>query len=80
MRTDIPQFRKNLALRLRLLRKKNGDISQFDFAYKVGIDRSFYGALERGERNTTLDKLVSIADCHNITVSDLLNGLQETPK
>lgn len=46
--------------RVQELRKQRG-LTQEDLADLVGVDRSYMGFVERGERNPTLDKLVKIA-------------------
>jgi transcriptional regulator with XRE-family HTH domain len=35
--------------------------TQESFALKAGIDRSYYGALERGEYNATIDTVMQVA-------------------
>lgn len=46
---------------IRAIRKEQG-ISQEAFALKCGLDRSYYGAVERGERNVSLANIVRIAE------------------
>jgi transcriptional regulator with XRE-family HTH domain len=46
---------------IRATRKDQG-ISQEAFALKCGLDRSYYGAVERGERNVSLTNIVRIAE------------------
>jgi transcriptional regulator with XRE-family HTH domain len=46
--------------RIRQLRLEQG-YSQEGFALRVGLARSYYGALERGERNFSVDHLLRIA-------------------
>lgn len=46
--------------RLRELRKLRG-WSQEDFAQHVGLDRSYMGGVERGERNVSLENIARIA-------------------
>lgn len=46
---------------IRAIRKEQG-ISQEAFALKCGLDRSYFGAVERGERNISLTNIVRIAD------------------
>ncbi len=46
---------------IRAIRKEQG-ISQEAFALKCGLDRSYYGAVERGERNVSLTNIVRIAE------------------
>lgn len=44
----------------RSLRRERG-IAQAAFAARAGLDRGYYGAIERGELNVTLDTLVKVA-------------------
>jgi transcriptional regulator with XRE-family HTH domain len=44
----------------RVIRTEQG-YSQESFATHAGIDRSYYGALERGEFNMTADTLMTVA-------------------
>ena len=46
---------------IRAIRKERG-ISQEAFALKCGLDRSYYGAVERGERNVSLTNIIRIAE------------------
>ena len=46
--------------RVRQLRKAQG-VSQEAFAHAVTIDRSYFGSIERGERNVSLDNICLIA-------------------
>jgi transcriptional regulator with XRE-family HTH domain len=52
----------NIALgrAMRQLRRERG-YNQESFARRAGVDRSYYGAIERGEFNLTLDTIVKIA-------------------
>ncbi len=45
------------------IRKYRGErgISQQDFALMIDMDRSYFGAVERGERNISIDNLERIA-------------------
>jgi transcriptional regulator with XRE-family HTH domain len=54
-------IRKELGLRIRGLRKKNG-YTQEDMADRCGLHWTYIGGLERGERNPTLTTLKRIAD------------------
>ena len=45
---------------IRAVRKQKG-YTQETFALHAEIDRSYYGAIERGEFNVTVDTLISIA-------------------
>jgi transcriptional regulator with XRE-family HTH domain len=46
---------------IRAIRKEQG-ISQEAFALKCGLDRSYFGAVERGERNVSLTNIIRIAE------------------
>jgi transcriptional regulator with XRE-family HTH domain len=46
--------------RVRQLRKEKG-VSQEAFAHDIKIDRSYFGSIERGERNVSLDNICLIA-------------------
>lgn len=49
-----------LARVIRSTRERRGD-SQEGFARHVGMDRSYFSAIERGEFNVSLDTIVKIA-------------------
>ena len=51
-------------------------LSQEKFAYKVGMDRTYVGGIERGERNPSLRNIWKLAEALNITPSDLLADAQ----
>lgn len=57
--------------RLRQLRKAAG-YSQEGFALECELDRSYVGAIERGERNLSLRNLHLMAKKLNMTLSTLL--------
>jgi transcriptional regulator with XRE-family HTH domain len=65
------QANQQLARAMRELRRIRGE-SQEDFARRAGIDRSYYGALERAEFNVGLDKIVQIAAALEVSACDLL--------
>ncbi len=56
--------------RVRDLRKARG-YSQESFAVESGLDRSYYGGVERGERNVSLDNIAAIARALDVPISDL---------
>jgi len=55
---------------IRKLRESQG-ITQEDFAVQAGLDRAYYGGIERGERNPTALKLIQIAIHLNVEVGRL---------
>ena len=59
-RTHPGRLRDIVALNVRRYRKEAG-ISQQDFAYEIEMDRSYFGGVERGERNVSIDNIERIA-------------------
>ena len=58
--------------RVRALRKAAG-FSQEDFALEIGLDRTYMGGIERGERNVALLNICRIARGLKISASQLLD-------
>jgi transcriptional regulator with XRE-family HTH domain len=56
---------------IRAARRERG-FAQEAFAARAGIDRSYFGAIERGEFNIGLDMIVKIAAGLNVSASELL--------
>jgi len=59
--------------RVREMRKSKG-ISQERLAEMAGIDRSYMGNIERGEKNITLKKAYEICDALDVEIRDLVQG------
>jgi transcriptional regulator with XRE-family HTH domain len=59
-----------LGEQIRRLRAEKG-YSQEEFAAEVGIDRSYMGGIERGERNIAAINLIRIAAALNVEVGEL---------
>tara|TARA_R110000751_G_scaffold33508_2_gene83498 strand:+ start:11097 stop:11333 length:237 start_codon:yes stop_codon:yes gene_type:complete len=57
--------------RVREVRKSKG-ISQEKLAEMAGIDRSYMGNIERGEKNVTLKKAYEICDALEVEIKDLV--------
>jgi transcriptional regulator with XRE-family HTH domain len=55
----------------RAMRSERG-LPQEAFAGRAGIDRSYYGAIERGEFNVSLDTIMKIAGALEIPAAALL--------
>ena len=60
--------------RVRELRKKSG-MSQEAFADKCGLDRTYIGGIERGERNVSLRNIALIANMLDVSISTLMRGV-----
>jgi len=57
--------------RVREARKGKG-ISQERLAEMAGIDRSYMGNIERGEKNITLKKAYEVCDALEVDIKDLI--------
>ena len=68
-----------LGQRVRELRKRKG-FSQEAFADATGVHRTWMGAIERGERNLSFHNLVLISKALDITISQLVSGLEKRAK
>ncbi len=65
---------ERFGLRVRELRKAKG-FSQEAFAAECGLDRTYMGGVERGERNIALRNIQRIARTLGISLSELMRGL-----
>ncbi|CAI8047764.1 Regulatory protein MunI [Geodia barretti] len=65
---------KKFGERVRQLRKARG-FSQQSFAATCGLDRTYIGGIERGERNVALRNMEAIAKSLGLSVSELTTGL-----
>lgn len=60
--------------RVRELRRER-NLSQEAFAHACGLDRTYVGGIERGERNVALRNIAVIAETLGLTLSQLLKGV-----
>jgi transcriptional regulator with XRE-family HTH domain len=56
--------------RIRALRKARG-LSQESFAELAGLDRSYIGGVERGERNISLNNIQKVASGLSLSIAEL---------
>lgn len=59
-RTHPGLLRSTVATNVRRYRLARG-LSQQDFAHEIEMDRTYYGGVERGERNVSIDNIERIA-------------------
>jgi transcriptional regulator with XRE-family HTH domain len=64
-----------LGVAIRAARDERG-YGQEAFARSIGLDRSYFGAVERGEFNITIDTMLKIADGLGLRASTLLRRAQ----
>lgn len=60
--------------RVRGLRAEQG-LSQEAFADKCGLDRTYIGGIERGERNVALRNISRLANSLGMSISDLFETI-----
>ena len=60
--------------RVRELRKEQG-YSQENFACVCELDRTYFGGIERGERNLSLRNIERIAKTLAISLAELMEGV-----
>ena len=70
----MQEAQKKLGKRIAELRKKRG-FSQEGFAHECGFHRSYMGAVERGEKNITIQGVDRIAKTLKISLSELLRSV-----
>lgn len=61
--------------KIRKLREQS-KLSQEEFARKAGLDRSYYGGIERGERNPSAINLIRIAVALEKEVGELFPSIE----
>jgi len=66
--------RARFAQRLRLQRQDRG-LSQEELADRAGLHRTYVGAVERAERNISIDSMERLANALCLDFSDLLAPL-----
>ena len=65
---------KRFGVRIRELRQEKG-LSQEKFAAKCGLDRTYVGSVERGERNIALKNIEKIAKALGKSIAELMQSL-----
>lgn len=73
MRRDT-DILKRFGERLREVRRAKG-LSQEAFANQCGLDRTYIGGIERGERNVSLRNIEIIARALGMSASELMRGV-----
>ena len=62
--------------RVRELRQQTG-LSQEKFALSINMDRTYFASVESGKRNISIINLNKISKGLNISLSELLKGIDE---
>ena len=64
-----------LGEKVRALRDRQG-ISQEELAHLAGLDRTYVGGVERGERNLTILSSLKICGALEVSLSTLVEGVE----
>lgn len=64
----------NFGKRLRTLRKER-KYTQAKLAEKIDVSTNFIGMVERGQRNTTIDKVFRIAEALELNMAEFFKTL-----
>ena len=76
MKANGISYKNRLGWYLRDTRRK-ADLSQEAFADKIGINRTYYGNLERGENSISIDRLQKISSALDIPLSELFKQVEK---
>ncbi len=68
------KYLRAFGARIRALRERAG-YSQEAFALEIGLDRTYMGGIERGERNVAVLNICKIAKGLHVPVAQLFEGL-----
>lgn len=69
----ITPTRKQLAKRIRDLRKKTG-MSQEELGFASGLHRTYIGSIERSEQNVSVDNIHKLAKALKVHVNELFES------
>lgn len=73
MKTD-EEVLKEIGVKLKELRIKNGYKSYESFAIDNNLSRMQYWRMEKGITNVTIKSLKRILDIHNVSINDFFNS------
>lgn len=71
MADDGGEILKKFGNRIKELRLQKGINSQMSLANKSGLDRTYVGGIERGERNVALKNIHKLAKTLKVTLEEL---------
>ncbi|MFA5360335.1 MAG: helix-turn-helix transcriptional regulator [Patescibacteria group bacterium] len=71
MTIKITEIQRKFGRRIQELRHKRGMTSQMALANKAGLDRTYIGGIERGERNVGLVNIQKIAKALEVSIEEL---------
>lgn len=72
---NMTSVRTQFGARIRELREREG-LTQQKLALMIGIDRTYLSGIENGKRNVSFDNLVKIACGLDVTLWELMRGVE----
>lgn len=78
--TNKENIKMQIGKRVTLIRRDIMHMSKCDFAKLIGMKNQYLGAVEKGERGLTTEKIIQICKCCNISSDYLLFGVENKPK
>ena len=75
---DRDDVKTTFGRRIRALRKQTG-LSQEQLALKCGLDRTYVGGVERGERNISIANIEKLACAFGLSLKDLFEDEASVP-
>ena len=76
--TTADDVKTSFGRRIRILRRRAG-LSQEQLALKCGLDRTYVGGVERGERNISIVNIEKIARALGVSLTDLFDDEAGAP-
>jgi transcriptional regulator with XRE-family HTH domain len=67
-------LQQKVGQRIRALRTENTGLSQEKFAISIGMDRTYYSAIELGKHSVTITNLEKITKGLGVSLKDLFDG------
>lgn len=58
--------------------RHDAELSQEELAHQAGLDRSYVGSVERGERNVSLFNIVRLSRAINIPPAELFDAMHSS--
>jgi len=78
--TNKENIKMQIGKRVTLIRRDIMHMTKCDFAKLIGMKNQYLGAVEKGERGLTTEKIIQICKCCNISSDYLLFGVQDKTK
>lgn len=61
-------------------RRRALNLSQDELAFRCGLHRTYITGIEQGARNLSFNSLLALANGLEVTISDLMVGVQTSPE